>query len=520
MTANAQAEIRRLVDKLWSYCDVLRDEGVSTLDYVEQLTFLLFLKIADERENDPLAPEKILPESWRDRGWRELVGKSGDDLKERYERLLADLGNQPAGTPLNLIFGKAQNRVQNTANLSKLINDLINKENWSIQGTDVKGDAYEQLLSRGASDTKSGAGQYFTPRALIDAMVRCTAPGPEDHITDPACGTGGFLLAAYSYILAHYGDQLDREQLKKLANKNIWGTELVHGTARLAAMNLLLHGVGTWDGQQVVDVEDALASGGRKASLVLANPPFGKKSSITIVGEDGNASREDVSYSRNDFWATTTNKQLNFVQHIARQLDVPGRAAVVVPDNVLFEGGAGETVRRNLLHNYDVHTLLRLPTGIFYAGGVKANVLFFDSKRPTPGEPLTSKLAVYDFRTNQHFTLKTKALRSDHLDDFVDWYLSAQRPEDRRENEKVEIFDCDDLLARDKVNLDLTGWVKDESAEDVESLPPPDVIAAEIVEDLQSALSEFEAVAEALSSDNKPTDESGSEGGTESRKGK
>ncbi|MBB5155677.1 class I SAM-dependent DNA methyltransferase [Saccharopolyspora phatthalungensis] len=502
-TAQNQAETRRLVDKLWSYCNVLRDEGVSTIDYVEQLTFLLFLKIAHERENDQLNPQRILPSSWHGRGWAELRGQKGEELKRRYEKLLADLGAQAEGTPLNLIFGKAQNRIQNTANLARLINDLIGKENWSVQGTDVNGDAYEQLLSRGAADTKSGAGQYFTPRPLIDAMVRCTDPTPRDTITDPACGTGGFLLAAHAHIVDKYGEELDRDQIHSLASKNIWGTELVHGTARLAAMNLLLHGIGSWDGEQVIHIEDALAKRGRKAKLVLANPPFGKKSSITVIGEDGKATREDVAYNRTDFWVTTTNKQLNFVQHIAKQLDMPGRAAVVVPDNVLFEGGAGETIRRNLLHDYDVHTLLRLPTGIFYAGGVKANVLFFDSKTPTPGQPLTSKLAVYDFRTNQHFTLKTKALCADHLDDFVEWYRSAERPEDRKPSELVKVFDHAELVARDKVNLDLIGWVKDESAEDADSLLPPEVIAAEIVEDLQAALSEFAAVAEALGAEAK-----------------
>ncbi|RCW43304.1 type I restriction enzyme M protein [Halopolyspora algeriensis] len=502
--ADAQAETRRLVDKLWSYCDVLRDEGVSTIDYVEQLTFLLFLKIADEKAANPLSAENILPEDWQEYGWQKLKDKKAEDLKQHYEKLLSALGSQATGSPLNLVFGRAQNKIQTAASLSRLVKELIDKETWSLQGTDVKGDAYEQLLSRGAEDTKTGAGQYFTPRPLIEAMVRCTRPTPRDTITDPACGTGGFLLAAYEHIAAEYGSELTRAQWEdffgtsKRSEGNIWGTELVHGTARLAAMNLLLHGIGSWNGKQLVHVTDALAKGGRKASLVLANPPFGKKSSITVIGEDGKASREDVAYSRTDFWVTTTNKQLNFVQHIAKQLDIPGRAAVVVPDNVLFEGGAGETVRRNLLHDYDVHTLLRLPTGIFYAGGVKANVLFFDSRTPTPGRALTSKLAVYDFRTNQHFTLKTKALRSEHLDDFVAWYRSAERPEERDDNERVRVFDHDELLARDKVNLDLIGWVADESAEDTDSLLPPEVIAAEIVEDLQSALTEFAAVADAL----------------------
>ncbi|GAA0519853.1 DNA methyltransferase [Saccharopolyspora subtropica] len=514
--AGNQAETRRLVDKLWSYCNVLRDEGVSTIDYVEQLTFLLYLKIADEKQSDPFVPQNLLPrgEKWHGRGWSELKDQEGPELKRRYEQLLADLGEQPAGTPHNLIFGKAQNKIQNAANLARLVKDLIGRETWLIHGTDVNGDAYEQLLSRGAADTKSGAGQYFTPRPLIDAMVRCTRPTMQDTITDPACGTGGFLLAAHAYIVDHYVNldapdherEREREKLRQIAS-NIWGTELVQGTARLAAMNLLLHGIGSWEEEPAIAVEDALARKGRTASLVLANPPFGKKSSITVVNEDGRATREDVAYKREDFWVTTTNKQLNFVQHIAKQLDIPGRAAVVVPDNVLFEGGAGETVRRSLLRDYDVHTLLRLPTGIFYAGGVKANVLFFDAKPPAGiNQPLTSKLAVYDFRTNQHFTLKTKALRAEHLDDFVEWYLSADRPEDRKPNDRVKVFDYEELIARDKVNLDLIGWVKDESAEDSDSLLPPEVIAAEIVEDLQAALSEFAAVAEALGAPSKETD--------------
>ncbi|GAA3355942.1 class I SAM-dependent DNA methyltransferase [Saccharopolyspora gregorii] len=502
-TPRTDVETRRLVDKLWSYCNVLRDEGISTIDYVEQLTFLLFLKIAHEMESDGLDPQRILPASWQGRGWTELDGTTGPELQNRYETLLRDLGNQPKDTPLNLIFGKAQNKVQNPAILSKLINDLIGTQNWSGNG-DVNGDAYEQLLARGAEDTKTGAGQYFTPRPLIDTIVRCMKPTPQDTITDPACGTGGFLLSAAAHIRDEENrkdpsERMDRDERLKLMQRNIWGTEIVHGTARLAAMNLLLHGIGSWDGEQVVHVGDALAEGGKNASLVLANPPFGKKSSIAVVGEDGKAAREDISYNRNDFWVTTTNKQLNFVQHIACQLAMPGRAAVIVPDNVLFEGGAGETVRRRLLKQYDVHTLLRLPTGIFYAGGVKANVLFFDLRQNLdPEQPLTSKLAVYDFRTNQHFTLKTKALRHDHLDDFAQWYTSHTDPEQRTANDRVQLFTYDELLARDKVNLDLSGWVKDDAAEDADSLLPPAVIAAEIVEDLQAALTEFAAVAEAL----------------------
>ncbi|MCX4824709.1 SAM-dependent methyltransferase [Streptomyces sp. NBC_01142] len=239
-----------------------------------------------------------------------------------------------------------------------------------------KGDAYEGLLAKGAEDTKTGAGQSFTPRALIDAMVDVMRPGPNDTITDPACGTGGFLIAAHSYIRKHHMKGLSREQRHALGEGKIFGTELVPGTARLAAMNLLLHGIGDSNGDSLITVEDALAKKPAKhASLVLANPPFGKKSAITVIGTDGKTDREDISYDRDDFRATTTNKQLNFLQHIMSLMEIDGRAAVVLPDNVLFEGGAGEKIRRRLLKEFDLHTLLRLPTGIFYAGGVKANVL-------------------------------------------------------------------------------------------------------------------------------------------------
>jgi type I restriction enzyme M protein len=376
------SEARGLVDKLWSYCNVLRDDGVSTIDYVEQLTFLLFLKMAHERETRPLKPEQIVP---ADCSWQRLLDTDGDELEVTYRHILEKLGRQP-GT-LGVVFRKAQNKIQDPAKLKWLIVDLIDKENWSATGVDIKGDAYEQLLAKGAEDVKSGAGQYFTPRALIAAMVDCLQPKPTDTVGDPACGTGGFLLAAHAYA-SRDAELLTPEERAHLRSGFARGVELVDGTARLAAMNMLLHGIGDPKGDSPIEVRDALLRGtGEHYSVVLANPPFGRKSSITMVGADGREARDDREIARSDFWVTTANKQLNFVQHITTILAINGRAAVVVPDNVLFEGGAGETIRRRLLAEFDVHTLLRLPTGIFYAGGVKANVLFFDKRPARPGQP-------------------------------------------------------------------------------------------------------------------------------------
>jgi len=381
--------------------------------------------------------------------------------------------------------------------------DLIDKENWSATGTDIKGDAYEELLSRGAEDIKSGAGQYFTPRALIQAMVDCVDPTVEDTVTDPAAGTGGFLLAAHEHV-ARDAQTLTPAQREHLRDDFIHGVELVDGTARLAAMNLILHGIGTPSGRSLIEVRDSLiAAPSQRWSVVLSNPPFGRKSSLTMVGADGREVREDREIERQDFVTTTSNKQLNFVQHIATILDINGRAAVVLPDNVLFEGGAGEVLRRRLLKDFDLHTMLRLPTGIFYAQGVKANVLFFD-KRPASEQPWTEKLWVYDLRTNQHFTLKQNPLRRAHLDEFVACYaLGRPRPE-RVGSERFKAYSYEELVARDKANLDLT-WLRDESLEDLDNLPAPEVIAREIVEDLTAALAEFEAVAAALEANATPS---------------
>jgi type I restriction enzyme M protein len=490
MTAPASA--KQLVDRLWSYCHVLRHDGVSTIDYVDQLTLLLFLKMADERAHRPMAAERIVPEG---DDWQALLKAKGEDLEKEYNRILLALAQKP-GT-IGRIFQKSQNKIRNAATLRKLVVDLIDEQHWSGTKADIKGDAYETLLERGAEDVKSGAGQYFTPRALISAMVDCVEPSPDDTIIDPACGTGGFLLAANDYIQEHHGDSLTREQRQRLGNGAIRGIELVDGTARLAQMNLLLHGIGQASGNEKIEVRDALAEvPATRATLVLANPPFGRKSGFTTVDEAGRITREDDSYARNDFWKTTTNKQLNFVQHIYTLLDVPGRAAVVIPDNVLFEGGAGEEIRRRLLKQCNVHTLLRLPTGIFYAGGVKANVLFFD-KHQASETPWTERLWVYDFRVGQHFTLRQRQLTRDHLQNFVAAYRPGRPLSERVETERFRPFEYDELVGREKVNLDIT-WLRDPAVAGDDETLPPEVIAQEIVEDLQAALAEFQAVADRL----------------------
>jgi type I restriction enzyme M protein len=479
-----------LVAKLWNYCNVLRDDGLSYGDYVEQLTYLLFLKMADETINAPFNRQPIIPEGV---DWQSLLQRDGDDLEVHYRHLLTELGRSP-GT-LGVIFRKAQNRIQDPAKLRRLIVDLIDQEAWMTLDVDVKGDAYEGLLQKNAEDVKTGAGQYFTPRPLIRAMVEVMDPEPGTTICDPACGTGGFLLAAYEYVAR--APVLDPDQKRHLRFDALRGWEIVDNTARLCAMNLLLHGIGAPEADSPITVADSLAADpGERFDMVLTNPPFGKKSSFTVVNAEGERDREDLVVVRDDFWASTSNKQLNFVQHVKTLLNINGRAAVVVPDNVLFEGGAGETVRRKLLHECEVHTLLRLPTGIFYAGGVKANVLFFD-RRPASEAPWTKELWVFDLRTNQHFTLKQNPLRYEHLGEFISAF-NPQNRHDRLESERFHRFTYEELIQRDKVSLDIS-WIRDESLEDSDNLPPPEVIAAEIAEDLQAALDQFAQIALDLS---------------------
>jgi type I restriction enzyme M protein len=479
-----------IVQRLWNYCNLLRDDGMSYGDYLEQLTYLLFLKMAYERTQPPYNQPSDIPAEY---DWPNLLSRDGDELEAHYRHTLEELGKQPGR--LGLIFRKAQNKIQDPAKLRRLIVDLINRETWTTLDTDVKGDAYEGLLEKNAEDTKSGAGQYFTPRALIRAMVDVMRPEPDRHICDPACGTGGFLLAAYEYITQHY--PLDRDQKKFLRYEALRGWEIVDNAARLCLMNLFLHGIGGDEvGSIPIHVADCLRGDpGERFDIVLTNPPFGKKSSIIYVNEEGKEEREANVVVRDDFWVSTSNKQLNFLQHIKTILTIHGRAAVVLPDNVLFEGGAGEVVRRRLLQDFDVHTLLRLPTGIFYKPGVKANVLFFD-KKPASPSPWTKELWIYDFRTNQDFKLKTDPLTRADLDDFVACYHPENRHQ-RQETERFHVFTYEELQKRDRMSLDIF-WLRDESLEDTDALPSPDVLASSIVEELQAALEQFAAIAEDL----------------------
>ncbi len=320
-------------------------------------------------------------------------------------------------------------------------------------------------------------------------------PEPMKSIADPACGTGGFFLGAYNW-LTRSSNRLDKKQKEFLRHKTFQGNEIVPNTRRMCLMNLFLHNIGELDGEPSVERADALIGDpGKRFDYVLANPPFGKKSSMTITNEEGEEDKDALTYERQDFWETTSNKQLNFLQHIVTILKDTGQAAVVLPDNVLFEGGAGEKIRKKLLENCDVHTLLRLPTGIFYAQGVKANVLFFDAK-PKDGKVHTKGVWIYDLRTNKHFTLKTKTLKLDDLRDFIDSYNPENRHE-RQENERFKYFTYDDLIARDKASLDIF-WLKDDTLDNLDDLPPPDVLQQEIIEHLEAALASFRDLAVGL----------------------
>ena len=486
-----------LVQKLWNFCHTLRDDGVGYGDYLEQLTYLLFLKLAHEYSQPPYNRETHIPKSC---DWTSLRGKTGEPLEAHYLKVLHRLGEEPG--MLGAIFFKAQNKIQDPAKLARLV-QMIDAESWIGLDSDVKGDLYEGLLQKNAEDTKSGAGQYFTPRVLIEAMVECVRPEPGKTIADPACGTGGFFLGAYDW-LTRDGVTLDRKQQKFLKHQTFFGNEIVAATRRLCLMNLFLHNIGDLEGEPSVDRSDALITEPKvKADYVLANPPFGKKSSMTITNEDGEEDRDALTYERQDFWETTSNKQLNFLQHIVSMLKVDGKAAVVLPDNVLFEGGAGEKIRRKLLETCDVHTILRLPTGIFYAQGVKANVVFFDNA-PKDGRVHTKGVWFYDLRTNKHFTLKTRTLKFEDLQDFITCYNPENRHE-RKETERFKYYKYKDLIARDKASLDIF-WLKDESLDNLDNLPPPDVLQQEIIEHLEAALAAFRDVAASLPKSNASKD--------------
>ena len=485
-----------IISKVWNFCNTLRDDGVSYGDYLEQLTYLLFLKLADEFSKPPYNRKLPIPKEFN---WESLTSKTGAALELHYSVLLRELSQQKG--ILGQVFTKSQNKIQDPAKLFKLI-DMIDKERWSTMGTDVKGQIYEGLLEKNAEDTKSGAGQYFTPRALIRVMVKCLNLQPEKTIADPACGTGGFFLASYDNLITNHSLNIEQKQFLKY--KTFFGNEIVANTRRLCLMNLFLHNIGDIDSENVISSNDSLvADNGMRFDYVLTNPPFGKKSSMTFTNEEGEQEKEDLTYNRQDFWATTSNKQLNFVQHIRTMLKTTGKAAVVVPDNVLFEGGAGETVRKKILETTDLHTILRLPTGIFYAQGVKANVIFFDSK-PASKEPWTTEIWIYDYRTNVHHTLKKNPLKSDDLNDFVKCYNPANR-QLRKETYNAESnpegqwrkFTYDEIISRDKTSLDIT-WIKDKSLADLDNLPDPDILANEIVENLEAGLDSFRKIIQSL----------------------
>jgi type I restriction enzyme M protein len=490
MNQNNSINSSSIVSKIWAFCNTLRDDGVGYGDYLEQLTYLLFLKMADEYSKPPHNRAMPIPKKL---AWPTLTNKAGGELEAHYNTLLRELGKEKG--ILGQIFTKAQNKIQDPAKLYKLI-ALINAEQWVLMGVKDKGDIYEGLLEKNAEDTKSGAGQYFTPRALISAMVECIRPEPDKTIADPACGTGGFFLAAYDFITNEKNYTLDKKQKLNLKHNTFFGNEIVASTRRLALMNLFLHNIGDIHDSMPISPNDSLiASPEAKYDYVLANPPFGKKSSMTFTNEEGEQEKEDLTYNRQDFWVTTSNKQLNFVQHIKSMLKSTGLAAVVLPDNVLFEGGAGETVRKKLMETTDLHTILRLPTGIFYANGVKANVLFFDGK-PSSKNPWTKEIWIYDYRTNIHHTLKKNPLKLEDLKDFITLFNPKNRNKrketwsDSNPEGRWRKFSYEDILARDKTSLDIT-WLKDKSLADLDNLPDPDELAVEIIENLEAGLESF-----------------------------
>lgn len=482
-----------IISKVWGMCGPLRDDGVSYGDYLEQLTYLIFLKMSDEYSKPPYKKDTGIPKGYT---WTDMNTLKGAELEEKYKAILEKLGEQ--GGILGKIFKQATNKVSNAAILYRIV-QMIDKEKWVSMSSDVKGEIYEGLLQKNAEDVKSGAGQYFTPRPLIRAMVKCLRPEPMKTIADPCCGSGGFFLAAQEFLTAPGNFVLGREEKEFLKNNTFYGNELVSNTYKLCLMNLYLHNIGDIYGNVPVSLGDALLTDpGYRVDYVLTNPPFGKKSSITFTNEEGEQEDEDLVYNRQDFWTTSSNKQLNFIQHIITIMKATGKAAVVVPDNVLFEGGAGEIIRKKLLETTDLHTILRLPTGIFYKPGVKANVLFFDRK-PAGPETQTKEVWIYDFRTNVHFTLKQHPMTDEDLADFIKCYNPENRhmrSETWREDNpdgRWRKFKVDDIFARDKTSLDIF-WIKDKSLADLDNLPDPDVLASDIIDNLQSAIDSFNAL--------------------------
>ena len=418
-----------LTKKVWTLATTLAGQGIGFTDYITQLTYLLFLKM-DNENTEMFGEDSAIPEGYR---WSDLIELDGLDLIAQYESTLKKLSQEE--NLIGTIFVKAQNKIDKPVYLKKVIT-MINGEQWLVMDGDVKGAIYESILEKNGQDKKSGAGQYFTPRSLIQAMVDVAQPKIGETVCDPACGTGGFLLAAYDYMKNQSQDKAKRDFLRDKALHGYDNTALV---VTLASMNLYLHGIGT-DRSPILCQDSLEKAPDTLVDVILANPPFGTRPAGS------------VDIDRNDFYVETKNNQLNFLQHIMLMLKNTGRAAVVLPDNVLFEGGAGETIRKKLLEDFNLHTILRLPTGIFYAQGVKANVLFFQKGTST------KNVWYYDYRTGIKHTLATKPMQRQHLDDFVKCY-HAENIAARQETERFKCYPVDELLARDKTSLDIT-WIK------------------------------------------------------------
>ena len=508
-----------IVQKLWNLCDVLRDDGINYSDYVTELVLLLFIKMVHENTEAETLDKHILPEGCR---WSDLNSKSGLNLLNDYKQILLKLstgkdaeGKLVHADPLiTAIYADAQTRLREPRHLEQLIRSL-DQIDWFSAQKDGLGDLYEGLLEKNAGETKSGAGQYFTPRALINSMVRCIKPQPGEVIQDPAAGTAGFLIAADQYIKANTDDLYDLSDKERVFQKNkaFIGVELVPSTRRLALMNCLLHGM-EGDEKGVVHQGNALGKAGEslaKADIILANPPFG-----TSKGGEASITRDDLTYS-------TSNKQLAFLQHIYRNLKPGGRAAVVLPDNVLFEAGVGADVRRDLMNKCNLHTILRLPTGIFYAQGVKTNVLFFTKGTDADKyqeENCTENVWVYDLRTNMPSFGKRTPFTEQHLKPFEDvfgddphgnsprsegeWSFNAEESEvaDSEENKNTDQhqatsrwrkFSREWIRTAKSDSLDIS-WLKDKDSIDADSLPEPDVLAAEAMGELVQALGELDAL--------------------------
>lgn len=501
-----------IVQKLWNLCDVLRDDGINYSDYVTELVLLLFIKMVHENTENGTLQKHTLPEGCR---WTDINGKSGLNLLNDYKRILLSLStgkdaedNLVHNDPLiSAIYADAQTRLREPRHLEQLVKSL-DQIDWFSAQKDGLGDLYEGLLEKNANETKSGAGQYFTPRALINSMVRCIKPQPGEKIQDPAAGTAGFLIAADAYIKEQTDDlfDLDAKEQAFQKNKAFIGVELVPGTRRLALMNCLLHGM-EGDDEGVVHLGNALGQVGaglEKADVILANPPFG-----TSKGGEASITRDDLTYD-------TSNKQLAFLQHIYRNLKPGGRAAVVLPDNVLFEAGKGTDIRRDLMDKCNLHTILRLPTGIFYAQGVKTNVLFFTKGSATDDfqeENCTESVWVYDLRTNMPSFGKRSPFNETQLKPFEalygedpngasertegDWSFTDAETEQIEDNSRWRQFSREYIAETKGDSLDIS-WLKDSDSVDAADLPEPDILAAEAMGELTEALRELDGLMQAL----------------------